>query len=79
MISSPRARTRVRREAGPAPGGGVSAPRDPERRHDFLLLFDVTDGDHSFNVRIKVAGRRPEAVLVEIFDTVAAFTHAGAD
>ena len=40
------------------------------------VLFDVPDGDHSFNVRIKVAGRRPEAVLVEIFDTVAAFTRA---
>lgn len=36
-------------------------------------LFEVTDGDHSFSVRIKVAGRRPEAVLSEIFDTAAGF------
>jgi predicted alpha/beta-hydrolase family hydrolase len=46
------------------------------RLNPHAVLFEVVDGDHSFNVRIKVAGRRPEAVLVEIFDTVAAFTRA---
>jgi predicted alpha/beta-hydrolase family hydrolase len=37
-------------------------------------LYEVPDGDHSFKIRIKVAGRRPEAVLSDVFDTVAAFT-----
>lgn len=37
-------------------------------------LFEVPDGDHSFKVRVKVAGRKQEEVLSEIFDTVAAFT-----
>jgi len=36
-------------------------------------LFEVQDGDHSFNVRVSVTGKRPDAVLTEIFDTVAAF------
>lgn len=36
-------------------------------------LFEVQDGDHSFGVRIKVAGKRPDAVLVEIFDRAAEF------
>jgi predicted alpha/beta-hydrolase family hydrolase len=36
-------------------------------------LFEVQDGDHSFKVRVSVAGKRPEAVLTEIFDTVAGF------
>jgi predicted alpha/beta-hydrolase family hydrolase len=36
-------------------------------------LFEVYDGDHSFNVRVKVAARKPDAVLAEIFDTAAAF------
>jgi predicted alpha/beta-hydrolase family hydrolase len=36
-------------------------------------LFDVEDGDHSFKVRVKVTGKKPDAVLVEIFDAVAAF------
>jgi uncharacterized protein len=38
-------------------------------------LFEVADGDHSFNVRIKVAGKRPEAVLAEVFDAAAGFIH----
>jgi predicted alpha/beta-hydrolase family hydrolase len=36
-------------------------------------LFEVNDGDHSFNVRVKVAGRKADAVLAEIFDTAAGF------
>jgi predicted alpha/beta-hydrolase family hydrolase len=36
-------------------------------------LFEVQDGDHSFAVRIKVTGKKPDAVLTEIFDRVAAF------
>jgi predicted alpha/beta-hydrolase family hydrolase len=36
-------------------------------------LFEVQDGDHSFKVRVSVAGKRPEAVLTEIFDAVAGF------
>jgi predicted alpha/beta-hydrolase family hydrolase len=36
-------------------------------------LFEVPDGDHSFKVRVSVAGRKQDAVLTEIFDTVAAF------
>jgi predicted alpha/beta-hydrolase family hydrolase len=39
-------------------------------------LFDVSDGDHSFNVRIKVAGKKTETVLTEIFDAAAGFIHA---
>jgi uncharacterized protein len=41
--------------------------------HGRATLFEVHDGDHSFNVRISVAGKRPDAVLEEIFDTVASF------
>jgi predicted alpha/beta-hydrolase family hydrolase len=36
-------------------------------------LFDVEDGDHSFGVRLKVTGKKPDAVLNEIFDSVASF------
>ncbi len=36
-------------------------------------LFEVLDGDHSFKVRVSVAGRKQNAVLTEIFDTVARF------
>jgi predicted alpha/beta-hydrolase family hydrolase len=36
-------------------------------------LFEVQDGDHSFGVRVSVTGKRPDAVLTEIFDTVASF------
>jgi hypothetical protein len=38
-------------------------------------LFEVPDGDHSFKVRVKVAGRKQDAVLTEVFDTVAGFIH----
>ncbi len=36
-------------------------------------LFEVPDGDHSFNVRVSVTGKRPEAALTEIFVAVAAY------
>jgi hypothetical protein len=36
-------------------------------------LFVVEDGDHSFKVRVSIAGKKPDAVLTEIFDRVAAF------
>lgn len=41
-------------------------------------LFVVPDGDHSFKVRVKVTGRKQDAVFAEIFDTVAAFIRSGA-
>ena len=36
-------------------------------------LFEVADGDHSFKVRVKVTGRKQDAVFEEIFDTMARF------
>ena len=36
-------------------------------------LFEVADGDHSFKVRVKITGRKQEAVFEEIFETVARF------
>jgi predicted alpha/beta-hydrolase family hydrolase len=36
-------------------------------------LFEVKDGDHSFGVRVKITGKKPDAVLTEIFDAVATF------
>ena len=36
-------------------------------------LFEVPDGDHSFKTRVKVTGKKPDAVLAEIFDAVASF------
>jgi predicted alpha/beta-hydrolase family hydrolase len=36
-------------------------------------LFEVQDGDHSFGVRVSVTGKKPDAVLTEIFDRVTAF------
>jgi len=36
-------------------------------------LFEVPDGDHSFKTRIKVTGKKPDAVMAEIFDAAAAF------
>ena len=36
-------------------------------------LFEVADGDHSFKTRLKVTGKKPDAVLAEIFDAVASF------
>ena len=38
-------------------------------------LFEVPDGDHSFKVRVSVTGKRPEAVLTEIFDAVASYVY----
>jgi predicted alpha/beta-hydrolase family hydrolase len=38
-------------------------------------LFEVVDGDHSFKVRVKIAGQKQDAVLAGIFDAVAAFVH----
>ena len=37
------------------------------------VLFEVADGDHSFKTRVKVTGKKPDAVLAEIFDAVASF------
>lgn len=42
-------------------------------------LFEVRDGDHSFAVRVSVTGKRPDAVLTEIFDAVASFIHTCAN
>jgi predicted alpha/beta-hydrolase family hydrolase len=36
-------------------------------------LFGVADGDHSFKVRVKIAGRAQQDVLGEIYDEVARF------
>ena len=33
----------------------------------------LPDGDHSFAVRLKVTGKKPDAVLTEIFDAVSGF------
>jgi predicted alpha/beta-hydrolase family hydrolase len=41
-------------------------------------LFEVEDGDHSFKTRLKVTGRRPEAVFAGVFDAAAAFITARA-
>jgi hypothetical protein len=40
------------------------------------VLFDVVDGDHSFKTRVKVTGRKPDAILAEVFDAVASFVSA---
>lgn len=40
-------------------------------------LFEVADGDHSFKVRVKAAGRSQAAVLAAIHDAVAAFVRGG--
>jgi predicted alpha/beta-hydrolase family hydrolase len=39
-------------------------------------LFEVVDGDHSFKVRLKIAGQKQDAVLAGIFDAVAAFARS---
>jgi predicted alpha/beta-hydrolase family hydrolase len=39
-------------------------------------LFEVVDGDHSFKVRMKIAGQKQDAVLAGIFDAVAAFVRS---
>ena len=36
-------------------------------------LYEVADGDHSFKVRVKIAGRSQQAVLDGIFDEVTRF------
>jgi predicted alpha/beta-hydrolase family hydrolase len=36
-------------------------------------IFEVADGDHSFKVRVKIAGRKQQAVLDEVYDEVARF------
>jgi uncharacterized protein len=36
-------------------------------------VHDVMDGDHSFKVRVSIAGKRQDAVFQEIFDAAAAF------
>jgi predicted alpha/beta-hydrolase family hydrolase len=38
-------------------------------------VHDVPDGDHSFKVRVSIAGRKQDAVFAEIFDAAAAFIH----
>jgi predicted alpha/beta-hydrolase family hydrolase len=43
------------------------------RLNDRARLHEVPDGDHSFNVRVSVAGKRTDVVLTEIFDAVAGF------
>ena len=62
----------------------VQGTRDPFGRADEIRellprlnprtsLFEVQDGDHSFAVRVSVTGKKPDAVLTEIFDAVASF------
>jgi predicted alpha/beta-hydrolase family hydrolase len=41
-------------------------------------LHEVPDGDHSFKVRVKIAGQKQDAVLTGIFDAVAAFVRGSA-
>jgi len=41
-------------------------------------LFEVMDGDHSFKVRMKITGKKPDTVLSEIFDEVASFVRGAA-
>jgi predicted alpha/beta-hydrolase family hydrolase len=41
--------------------------------HGRVTLYEVMDGDHSFKVRVRTAGRSQDAVLAGIFDAVAAF------
>ena len=40
-------------------------------------IYEVTDGDHSFKVRVKIAGRPQQAALDEIYDAVARFVARG--
>jgi predicted alpha/beta-hydrolase family hydrolase len=40
-------------------------------------LFEVPDGDHSFKIRVSIAGKPQGVVMTEIFDRVAAFIHSG--
>ena len=41
-------------------------------------LYEVADGDHSFKVRVKMAGQKQDAVLAGIFDAVTAFVRTSA-
>ena len=41
-------------------------------------LFVVPDGDHSFKARMKIAGKKQDAIFTEIFDAVAAFIRSEA-
>ena len=43
------------------------------RLNSAAQLHEVTDGDHSFKVRVKIAGRSQQAVLDAIFDEVTRF------
>ncbi|HYT67541.1 MAG TPA: alpha/beta family hydrolase [Vicinamibacterales bacterium] len=36
-------------------------------------LFEVVDGDHSFKIRVKIAGRKQDEVLAGIFDAASSF------
>ena len=38
-----------------------------------VLVHEVLDGDHSFNVRVSIAGKKQDVVFAEIFDAAAAF------
>jgi predicted alpha/beta-hydrolase family hydrolase len=40
-------------------------------------LFEVPDGDHSFKIRVSIAGKPQGVVMTEIFDRVAAFIRSG--
>ena len=40
------------------------------------LLAEVPDGDHSFKIRVKIAGRPQQAVFDDIYDAVARFVAA---
>ncbi|HEX6464294.1 MAG TPA: alpha/beta family hydrolase [Vicinamibacterales bacterium] len=43
------------------------------RLNPHASVHEVTDGDHSFKVRVTTAGRSQDAVFAEIFDAAAAF------
>jgi predicted alpha/beta-hydrolase family hydrolase len=43
------------------------------RLNRHTTLFEVADGDHSFKIRVKIAGRSQQAVIDETYDAVAAF------
>jgi len=43
------------------------------RLNPHAQLFEVADGDHSFKVRVKITGKKQDAVFTEIFDRVEAF------
>jgi len=43
------------------------------RLNPHAQLFEVADGDHSFKVRVKITGKKQDAVFTEIFDRVETF------